>query len=214
MKANDRIRVILTYLNKLFPNASCELNYRNAYELLIAVILSAQTTDKAVNKVTPNLFEKYPTPKLLAQGDLRNIQECIKQIGLSKSKSINIKKCAQMLANEFNSQVPSDFNSLISLPGVGRKTANVIRVEYFDIPSIPVDTHVERISKRLYLAKEDDTVEKVEQKLKVKIPKEYWNKSHHLFIFFGRYFCKAKNPQCVDCDLKEICRYYKKSHLK
>lgn len=197
---------ILDQLELLFPDAHCELNHKNAYELLIAVILSAQTTDVAVNKVTSKLFEAYPTPFDLANGEIFEIEGYIKAIGLYRNKAKSIKACAQSLCDDFNQEVPSTMKELTSLAGVGRKTANVVLSVAFDIPAFAVDTHVERVSKRLGLAKKDDTVVEVEKKLKRKIKRERWNKGHHLFIFFGRYLCTARNPKCSDCPFTEICR--------
>lgn len=203
---NEKVAIILPYLKSLYSNADCELDYRNAFELLIAVILSAQTTDVAVNKVTPKLFKAFPTPQAMANADVKEIEPYLKSIGLYKNKAININKCAQELVIKYHGEVPESFKALTSLAGVGRKTANVVRAVYFNIPSIPVDTHVERVSKRLGLAKFDDEPKEVEKKLKRKISRNDWIISHYLFIFFGRYKCKAKNPLCDDCKLKSICK--------
>lgn len=197
---------ILDILEEMFPNAECELIHKNAFELLVAVVLSAQTTDVSVNKITPALFEAFPTPQALAQGDIKEIEQKIKRIGLYRNKARSIQNLSQSLVERFDGIVPSSMKELTSLAGVGRKTANVVRSVCFDIPSIAVDTHVERISKRLGLAKPQDSVEKVEEKLKRKIKRDRWNRAHHLFIFFGRYHCTARNPQCESCPFQTFCK--------
>ncbi len=197
---------ILDILEERFPDAHCELNHRNAFELLVAVVLSAQTTDASVNKVTPALFEAFPTPQALGNAELSDIEEKIKRIGLYRNKAKSIKNLSLSLIDKFDGVVPSSMKSLTSLAGVGRKTANVVRSVCFDIPSIAVDTHVERISKRLGLAKVSDDIETVENKLKRKIKRNRWNKAHHLFIFFGRYQCMARNPKCFDCPFTSFCK--------
>lgn len=197
---------ILDILETMYPNAHCELVHKNAFELLVAVVLSAQTTDESVNKVTPVLFERFPTPQALADADLKDIEACIRRIGLYHNKAKSIKNLSQSLLDHFDGVVPSSHKDLVSLAGVGRKTANVVQSVCFDIPALAVDTHVERISKRLGLAKMADTVEVVEKKLKRKIRRKRWNRAHHLFIFFGRYFCTAKNPQCEACPFREFCK--------
>lgn len=208
-KLNDRVGEILNYLDNLFPNAHCELNYTKDYELLIAIVLSAQTTDKRVNKVTPVLFNKYKTLEELSNAPLEDIENIIREIGTFKKKSIFIKSIATSLVKDHNGIVPNDRKYLESLSGVGRKTVNVFLSEYYGVPAIAVDTHVERVSKRLKLAKSNATVTEVEQSLMKKIPKDRWIKTHHQFIFFGRYHCKAINPNCKECKLKHLCQYYK-----
>lgn len=197
---------ILDILEKMFPNAHCELVHKNAFELIVSVVLSAQTTDNAVNKVTPALFEAFPTPEALANGELSQIEEKIKRIGLYHNKAKSIQGLAKAIVEQYHGVIPSSMKELTALPGVGRKTANVVRSVWFDIPSVAVDTHVERISKRLGLAKPQDNVREVETKLKRKIKRERWNRAHHLFIFFGRYACQARNPHCEQCPFKEICK--------
>ena len=203
MKTN--ISPILDYLDELFPHASCELFYTKDYELVIAVMLSAQTTDKSVNQVTTVLFNKYQSLDELEQAPLEDIEETIKQIGLYKNKAKNLKGIVHELITRFNYVVPSDKEQLMALPGVGNKTAGVIRAEIFKIPDLPVDTHVSRIAKRLKLAKKDDEPIEVEQKLKKLIPEDRWIKSHHQFIHFGRYFCTAKKPMCEKCKISDMC---------
>ena len=202
---------ILDVLEKMFPNAECELNHDSTFQLLIAVILSAQTTDVSVNKVTPLLFEKYPDAFSLANADLKDVEKCIHNLGLYRNKAKNIIACAKQIVDEYQGCVPSTMKELTSLAGVGRKTANVVLSVAFNIPAIAVDTHVDRISKRLGLSKPEDNVLNVENKLKRKIKKERWNRAHHLFIFFGRYFCTAKNPKCNECPFIEICKEKKKN---
>ncbi len=197
---------ILIYFEELFPNASCELNYESDLQLLIAVALSAQTTDIAVNKVTKNLFADYPTYKELQTLSINDISKYIQKLGLYRNKSKNVYNLVQIIAKDYNGKVPQNYEQLVKLPGVGRKTANVVLAEFFRVPAIAVDTHVERVSKRLKLAYLGDSVLQVENKLMKKFPKEKWIKLHHQFIFFGRYFCKAKNPQCINCKLINYCR--------
>ena len=203
MKIN--ITPILSYLDELFPDAKCELFYTKDYELVIAVMLSAQTTDKSVNNVTKVLFNKYQSLDELNNAPLEDIEEIIKQIGLYKNKAKNLKGIVKDLIERFNYQVPSDKDLLMTLPGVGNKTAGVIRAEIFKIPDLPVDTHILRISKRLKIAKKDDEPIDVERKLKKLIPEERWIKSHHQLIHFGRYFCLARSPMCEKCKLSDMC---------
>ena len=208
MKTN--ISSILNYLDELFPHASCELFYTKDYELVIAVMLSAQTTDKSVNNVTRVLFNKYQSLDELEKAPLEDIEETIKQIGLYKNKAKNLKGIVHELITRFNYQVPSNKEELMTLPGVGNKTAGVIRAEIFKIPDLPVDTHILRISKRLKLAKKEDEPIDVEKKLKKLIPEERWIKSHHQLIHFGRYFCTARSPRCNECKIRDMCINYLK----
>ena len=194
-------------MGDLFPNAHCELNHRNAFELLIATILSAQATDVGVNKVTPKLFERFPTPAHLAEASEEAVIECIQSLGLYRSKAKNIRLCAQQLLERFNGEVPRTREELVSLAGVGRKTANVVMSVAFNIPAFAVDTHVERISKRLQICRQKDTVLEVEETLCRKIPKELWSRAHHWMIFFGRYHCVARKPKCHECPLLEMCAF-------
>ena len=197
---------IIENLNKLYPDAECELIHRNNFELLIAVVLSAQTTDASVNKVTKNLFAKYPDAYTLAQGDLEDVMSLIKSIGLYQNKTKNIINLAKDLVKKFDGEVPSTREELESLSGVGRKTCNVILSNCFNYPAFAVDTHVSRVSKRLLIANKDDDVNTIEKKLMRFFPSELWGKLHHQFIFFGRYKCKAKNPNCEDCPFINNCR--------
>lgn len=202
---------ILDQLIELFPNAHCELIHETPFQLLIAVILSAQTTDVSVNKVTPALFNKYPNAHTLANAEVSDVEQLIRNIGLYRNKAKNIIACAKQIVDEFGGEVPNTMKKLTSLAGVGRKTANVVLSVSFNIPAIAVDTHVERISKRLGFAKSSDSVLQVEEKLKRKIKRERWNHAHHLIIFFGRYFCTAKNPKCNDCPFIGFCKEKKKN---
>ena len=208
MKTN--IKPLLDYLDEILPTAKCELLYSKDYELVIAVMLSAQTTDKSVNAVTPILFKKYPTLDALYDAPLEDIEEIIKPIGLYKNKAKNLKGIVKDLKERFNGVVPSDKEQLMTLPGVGNKTAGVIRAEIFQIPDLPVDTHILRISKRLNLAKKDDEPIDVERKLKKIIPEERWIKSHHQLIHFGRYYCIARSPKCENCKISDMCIYKRK----
>ena len=210
MMTMSNISPILDYLDELFPHASCELFYTKDYELVIAVMLSAQTTDKSVNAVTTVLFNKYKSLDDLEKAPLEDIEEIIKQIGLYKNKAKNLKGIVHDLIIRFNYVVPSDKEQLMTLPGVGNKTAGVIRAEIFKISDLPVDTHVSRIAKRLKLAKKDDEPIEVEKKLKRLIPEDRWIKSHHQFIHFGRYFCTARSPKCNECKIKDLCINYRK----
>ena len=194
-------------MGDLFPDAHCELNHRNAFELLIATILSAQATDVGVNKVTPKLFERFPTPAHLAAASEEAVIECIQSLGLYRSKAKNIRLCAQQLLERFNGEVPHTREELVSLAGVGRKTANVVMSVAFNIPAFAVDTHVERISKRLQICRQKDTVLEVEETLCRKIPKELWSRALHWMIFFGRYHCVARKPKCHECPLLEMCAF-------
>lgn len=207
---------ILDEIEKIFPDAKCELYHENDFQLVVAVILSAQTTDASVNRVTPALFKRYPSAEDLANADIEDVESYIRTIGLYHAKAKNIISMAKDLEERFRGVVPSSYKELQSLAGVGRKTANVVRSVAFDIPSFAVDTHVERVSKRLGLAKFNDSVEKVEEKLKRKIDRKRWNQGHHDMIFFGRYFCTARNPKCEECPFVSFCKkdafeVYKKS---
>lgn len=206
MKKTERIEIVLREIDRMFPDAECELKHQNALELLVAVVLSAQTTDQSVNKVTETLFQKYRTVEDYATADLHTLENDIRKIGLFRNKAKNIIGLAQALIERFDGQVPNNKKDLESLPGVGRKTANVVVSVAFGQPALAVDTHVERVSKRLKLAKKDDTVADVERKLCRIIPRERWSKTHHQLIFFGRYFCKATSPSCQDCPLFDLCQ--------
>ncbi|KGX87934.1 endonuclease III [Pontibacillus litoralis] len=206
MLNKTQINEVLTTLENMYPDADCELTHSNPFELLIAVVLSAQCTDALVNKVTPALFEKYQAPEDYIHVSLEELQQDIKSIGLYKNKAKNIRKLSQMLIDDYNGEVPASKQELEKLAGVGRKTANVVSAVAFGEPAIAVDTHVERVSKRLGICRWKDTVLEVEQTLMRKVPKEQWSQTHHRMIFFGRYHCKARVPNCVQCPLLHLCR--------
>ncbi len=208
MSNEIKIYEIFNILKTMFPNAHCELNYHNVYELTIAVMLSAQTTDKAVNLVTPSLFDKYPTIFDLSKANPQDVEIYIKRIGLYHNKAINIVKMAKQVVEQYNGVIPSELEKLKSLPGIGQKTANVILVEYYKIPRIPVDTHVERVSKRLGIVNSNATVLEVENKLMELLKKEDYHLGHHLFLFLGRYHCLSRNPKCDGCPLMKYCSYF------
>ncbi|MGT2887165.1 endonuclease III [Streptococcus didelphis] len=205
----QRLAKVLTIIGQMFPEAKGELEWDTPFHLLIAVILSAQTTDKAVNKITPMLWAKYPQIEDLAQANLVDLENSLRTIGLYKNKAKNILKTANLILDKFNGQVPKTHAELESLPGVGRKTANVVLAEVYGIPSIAVDTHVSRVSKRLNISAPDADVAEIERDLMAKIPKKDWIITHHRLIFFGRYHCLAKNPKCSICPLQKYCKYYK-----
>lgn len=197
---------IIEYLDELFPNPRCELNYNKDYELLIAVMLSAQTTDKRVNMVTDILFKKYDSLEKLASADIKDIRDIIKPIGTFNKKASNIINISKRLIEDKNKIVVNDRTYLESLPGVGRKTVNVVLSNLYNEPLIAVDTHVSRVSKRLGIAKEKDDVLVVEKKLNKYFPKDKLNRLHHQLVLFGRYYCKAQKPMCDNCKLKDICK--------
>lgn len=201
---------IVNYLDELFPNPSCELNYNKDYELLIAVMLSAQTTDKRVNMVTHKLFLKYDNLDKLSKADINDIIDIIKPIGTFNKKAHNIIEISKSLLKDKNGIVPNDRAYLESLSGVGRKTANVVLSNLFDVPCIAVDTHVSRVSKRLGIAKKDDTPLIVEKKLNSKFKNDNLCRLHHQLVLFGRYYCKAKKPLCDGCKLKDMCKLKRK----
>lgn len=200
------INDLLAYLDTIYPNPKCELNYHKDYELLIAVMLSAQTTDKRVNKVTEVLFKKYPSIKDLSEAKISDIENIIKEIGTFRRKAIYVHEITKKLYDDGYDFVPNDRQYIESLPGVGHKSANVFLSNIYDEPAIAVDTHVARVSKRLGIAKENDDVSKVEKKLMKKIPKDRWGKTHHQLVLFGRYHCKSVNPDCANCQIKEYCK--------
>lgn len=202
--------LICNYLDELFEDPKCELNYTKDYELLMAVVLSAQSTDKRVNQCTDILFKKYPTVESFIAAPVEDVQEIIRPIGSFHKKSGYLKEIATILVEKYDGKVPTDREILESFPGVGRKTTNVFLSEFYHVPAIAVDTHVERISKRLRLANKKDNVKIVEQKLMKKFKKEEWAKRHLQLVLFGRYYCKAVKPECENCKLKEICIEKKK----
>ena len=206
MKNNEQV---INYLDELYPDARCELNYEKPYELLIATVLSAQCTDKRVNEVTKILWQKYDL-KSLSEAPQKEVEKIIYPLGSYTKKTFYIQEIARHLIKDYQGDVPNDRTYLENLPGVGRKTCNVVLSNIFDEPSIAVDTHVERVSKRLKYAYKNDSVLTVEKKLMKKFPREKWSRLHHQLVLFGRYTCKSKNPLCQNCLLKEYCCYEKK----
>jgi endonuclease-3 len=197
---------ILDTLQQLYPDAHCELNYRTPFELLIATILSAQCTDKRVNEITAPMFEHLNQPEHYLHLTQEEMEEHIKGLGLYKNKSKNILETCRILYEKYNGEVPQTHKELEALPGVGRKTANVVLSNAFGIPAIAVDTHVFRVANRLGLAKSDN-VDEVERQLMKRIPKEKWSDAHHWLIWHGRRVCSARNPQCGSCPLQTMCRH-------
>ncbi|PKK94322.1 MAG: endonuclease III [Tenericutes bacterium HGW-Tenericutes-6] len=210
----SREQAILNALEMMFPNAHVELDHRNHFELLVAVVLSAQTTDIAVNKVTPKLFQVYPTPFDMAKALPHEIEPLIQTIGLYRNKAKHLVLLSQALIKKHQGIIPSKREDLEALPGVGRKTANVVLSNAFGIPALAVDTHVARVSVRLGLAKDKDSVLEIEKKLMRKFPKTLWLKLHHQLIFFGRYHCLAKKPKCYACPLYDLCKFEEKETFK
>lgn len=205
MKKTEMALEIFSRLKKVHPDAHCELNHSNSFELLLATILSAQCTDARVNMVTPKLFKKYPSPQKLASANLDDVEDLLKSINFFRNKSKSIIGCAQKLVSDFGGEVPKSVDELSSLPGVGRKTANVVLGNAFNINTgIVVDTHVKRTSTLLGLTK-NTTPEKIEQDLMKLFPNEHWTEISHLLIFLGRRTCIARRPQCDLCSLKDIC---------
>lgn len=210
MLNKKEIRFVLDTMAEMYPDADIELNFDNTFELVIAVLLSAQATDLSVNKVTKSLFEKYKTPEDYLAVPLEELQEDIRTLGLWRNKAKNIQTLCKTLINDFDGEVPNNRKDLEKLAGVGRKTANVVLSVGFNTPAIAVDTHVERVSKRLGICRWKDSVLEVERTLMRRIPEEEWGVSHHRLIFFGRYHCKARNPNCKECPLLSLCREGKK----
>lgn len=202
----NKEKEILNYLNEIIPNPVCELNYNKDYELLLAVMLSAQTKDARVNKVTKVLFNKYDSLKKLKEANIKDIESIIKELGNYHKKSEAVINIAKILDEKYNGKVVNNRKVLENLPMVGRKTTNVVLSELFNEPTIAVDTHVERVSKRLGLVKKDDDVIKIEEKLKRKFDKNIWSKLHKQFVLFGRYYCTSKKPSCDKCKLQMYCK--------
>jgi endonuclease-3 len=206
----NKIDNIISYLDELLPDPRCELEYNKDYELLIAVVLSAQTTDKKVNKVTSILFNKYSSLEALKEASLEDLYLILKPIGMYHKKALFIKNIALELYDKYNGIVPNNRESLENLSGVGRKTANVVLAILFNEPYIAVDTHVARVSKRIGLASDNDNTLTIEKKLVKLIPKKLLARSHYQLVLFGRYYCKALSPKCENCKIKNICKYKKK----
>lgn len=200
----ENVKEVLDRLAAEYPDAECALNHKNTYELIIAVALSAQTTDKSVNKVSPALFEAYPTAEALAEASQEDVIELIKTIGMYKTKSRNIIQLAKQLCERFDGRVPDNYDDLVSLPGVGRKTANVVLSVGFGVQRIAVDTHVFRVTNRVGLAAEKDVL-KTELALMELLPEDRWSEAHHSLIFHGRNCCSARKPECDRCVIAELC---------
>lgn len=206
MMIMNNIKLIRDYLDELIPNPLCELNFNNDYELLIAIVLSAQTTDKRVNMVTDVLFNKYKTLKELSLAKITDIEEILRPLGSFRKKAIYVSQIANILLKEYNGIVPKEREQLEKLPGVGRKTVSVFLCEYYNYPEFAVDTHVYRVSKRLNITKLNDDVVKTEHKLKKVFEKDEWGRRHKQLVLFGRYYCKAIKPNCSNCKLNNICK--------
>ena len=210
MVKQEDINEILDRLEMQYPDAECALHHENVFQLIVAVALSAQTTDKSVNQVTPALFRKYPDPASLAAADVSEVEACLKRIGMYRTKAKNIIGMAKVLTAEYDGQVPADYDALVSLPGVGRKTANVVLSVGFGEQRIAVDTHVFRVANRIGLVHEKDVL-KTELALMDRIPQERWSRTHHSLIFHGRQCCDARKPDCEHCAVSEFCEYINKS---
>ncbi len=200
----EKVKKVLDLLEEEYPEAECALHHRNVFELIVAVALSAQTTDKSVNQVTPELFEKYPDAEALSKANPADVEKFIRRIGMYKTKSKNIVAMAERIVSDFGGQVPEDYESLVSLPGVGRKTANVVLSVGFGHQRIAVDTHVFRVSNRIGLVHETDVL-KTELALMETVPEDRWSKTHHSLIFHGRNCCTARKPDCKGCVIRELC---------
>jgi len=206
----DRIKGIIDTLKVLYPSPKSELNFNNNFELIVAVILSAQCTDKRVNMVTKSLFSVCPSPESLASIPIEELEQIIKPCGFYHSKAKNLKAMALDLCKKFNGVVPSDKSQLKTLAGVGEKTANVVLIAGFSVPAIPVDTHMFRVSNRLGLANHN-TVLGTQKQLEQILPEDFWIDGHHAIILHGRYVCRARKPDCASCKLKKYCRYYEEN---
>ena len=198
--------ILFSYLDERYPDAHCELKYSKDYELLIAVMLSAQTTDKSVNEATAILFSKYKTVEELAKADVGDVAFIIRHLGMYQVKARNVVGIAKILVEKYGGKVPNDPEALLEMPGVGNKTKNCVLAELYNEPLLAIDTHMQRVGKRLGIADEKDSVEKIEQKYMAFLPKDRVVKSNHQIIWFGRYFCKAMSPQCSLCKLREYCK--------
>lgn len=208
MVRNEDIKIILDKLEEMYPDAECALVHDNVFQLIVAVALSAQTTDKSVNLITPALFEKYKTPEELAAAAISDVEELIRRIGMYKTKAKNIVGMSKALVQNHGGIVPDDYDSLVALPGVGRKTANVVLSVGFGHQRIAVDTHVFRVANRIGLVSEKDVL-KTEYALMDRIPEERWSRTHHSLIFHGRQCCDARKPKCEECGINEYCEFCK-----
>lgn len=213
-KLQEKYDAFVSYFNEHMPIAESELVFRNPYELLVSVILSAQCTDKRVNMTTPALFERFPTPQSMADSTVEEIHSYIKSISYPNNKAKNLHGMAQTLVSEFNGVVPDNLEDLQRLPGVGRKTANVMMAVAFKQPAMPVDTHVFRVSNRIGLTKNSKNVLETEKTLVAHIPQEVLSKAHHWLILHGRYVCLARKPRCEQCGIVDLCDYHQKKIRK
>jgi endonuclease-3 len=214
MKKADRFNFVIEYFSKTFPEPKTELHYKNPFQLLVAVILSAQCTDKRVNIVTPKLFRNFPNAKAMAASSAEQIFEFIKSVSFPNNKSKHLYLMSNMLLNDFNGKVPSEVDDLVKLPGVGRKTANVIASVIFNKAAMAVDTHVFRVSNRLGLTINSKSPDQTERELIKHIPEHIISKAHHWLILHGRYVCKARSPECGVCGIRECCKYYSLKKIK
>lgn len=204
---HEEADLCLDILEETYPDAHCELEHESPFELLVATILSAQCTDVRVNKVTSEIFKKYNRPEDFAKMDIKKLEGLIKECGLFRNKAKNIKASSSVILEDYDGQVPNTISELLKLPGVGKKTANVVASTAFGVPAIAVDTHVFRVSNRIGFVHEKNVLD-TERALENKIDKSRWTKAHHLFIFHGRRCCTARNPKCESCTINKICRYY------
>ncbi|MGY8988908.1 MAG: endonuclease III [Flavobacteriales bacterium] len=211
MRKNQRVQKFIEYFSENLPEAKTELNYTNSFELTVAVVLSAQCTDKRVNIITPLLFEALPTPEVMAEASVDSIFDLIKSCSYPRNKARHLSGLSKMLVSDFNSEIPGNLELLQKLPGVGRKTANVVGSVYFDIPAMPVDTHVFRVSNRIGLTTNAKNPLQSELQLLKLFPEEKLNIAHHWLILHGRYVCKARRAECENCGIISICKYYKKN---
>lgn len=214
MNKRERIKLFIDYFSKNLPDAKTELQYNNAFELTVAVILSAQCTDKRVNMITPKLFYHLPTIKEMSEASVDDIFSLIKSCSYPRNKARYLSRMSKMLVNDFNSTIPNNLKDLQKLPGVGRKTANVVGSVFFDIPAMPVDTHVFRVSNRIGLTTNAKNPLQSEMQLIKLFPKHKLNIAHHWLILHGRYVCKSRRAECERCGITSICKYFKKNHIK
>lgn len=209
MKKKDKAELVYEKMYEKFPNARCELHYESPFQLLVSTVLSAQTTDISVNNTMDEFYKQYPDRESFLTLTQEEIAQKIQKLGLYKNKSKSIYKLVRELGDLYEGEVPKNLDELVKLSGVGRKTASVVLIEAFDIPAIPVDTHVKRLSNRLGLSKESSP-DRISDDLMKLFPKNKWKKTHHLFIIYGRNICKSRNPKCKLCEMRDICDYYKK----
>lgn len=214
MKKQERVSLFIDYFSEHLPEAKTELHYTNAFELTVAVILSAQCTDKRVNIITPKLFKEFSNPEIMSEASVDHIFELIKSCSYPRNKAKHLSGFAKMLVNEYNSEIPASLEELQRLPGVGRKTANVVGSVYFDIPAMPVDTHVFRVANRIGLTTNAKNPLQAELQLLKLFPEEKLNIAHHWLILHGRYVCKARRAECENCGITNLCKSYKMEKIK